>query len=155
MMTTIAIWCLIFGLYLLLAGEVSRNEVVVAFALTSFATAWARLIRACTERHFSGRLDLGRALVRPLAHLPRATAQTGLVLGRVVWRGGSPGRAGRARFSCGAKDDAREASRRALAIIGSSLAPDRFVVDVDCNNRTALLHDLVRSDREPDERWLT
>jgi hypothetical protein len=151
-MSTILIWCALLGLYLLFAGEVSRNELACALVLASAGTAWVHLVRAGAPRRFA----VVRAIApvgKALARLPVATFFSGGALLDAARRGASAGRARRCRFVHGADDDPQERTRRALAVLSASLAPDRFVVTL-ARGDEALLHDLGAGAALPDERWL-
>lgn len=149
------VWCLGFGFYLLFAGTVSADELATAAVLASFATAWAALIRnAAAPVRFAVFRQLFAAGLRAVFGLVPATVRTWGTLLRAAVSGRSPSRATVADFRYGVEDDPRERSRRALAVLGASLAPDRFVVRVDPERSRVLLHDFGHPNRVPDAGWL-
>ena len=156
-MTTILIWWLAFGSYLLFAGTASSDELGTAGVLATLAVVWASAIRAVSnERYAASRRQVAPAL-RAIAALFPATMRTGLVLVAAAVRpgqAGSAGRARRSRFSAGAEDHALDRSRRALAVLFASLAPNRFVVAAEGRRGEVLLHELGPRPAEPDPQWL-
>jgi hypothetical protein len=152
-MTVVLIWCFTFGIYLGIAGDASVDECAAGMAVALVMTIWALLIRRSSPNRFAASLDLVRHLLRAVGDVPRAAMQTGVVLFRTVVAGGTPGRAHRDPFRFG-HDDASDRSRRAVAVLSASLAPDRFVVSVNRDDEVALMHDIVRRDHDPDPRWL-
>ncbi|HEX4149974.1 MAG TPA: hypothetical protein VHY20_13340, partial [Pirellulales bacterium] len=68
--------------------------------------------------------------------------------------GGSPGRSARFRFHPGAREDARARTRRAVALLAASFAPDRFVVSLESGRGEALFHHIGTPRRTPDTQWL-
>jgi hypothetical protein len=152
-MNTCLVGCLTFAAYLLFAGTVSVNELITAFLLSSFATVWTAIVRHYSRLRFAPRADAFSHFLRALIRLPAGAGRTGRALMRVAVQGGSPGRSQECRFRYG-HTDARDRTRRALAVIFASLAPDRFVVDIVSDTETALLHDVLRRGRMPDREWL-
>ena len=151
-MNTCLVWCLAFATYLLFAGDVRVDELIAAFVLASLATVWAAVVRRCSRLRFAPSAEAFSHLLRALARLPAAAARTGRALPKVAVLRSSK-RAQECRFRYG-RTGARDRTRRALAVICASLAPDRFVVDVEPDAQTALLHDILRRSRVPDPRWL-
>lgn len=153
-MATIVIWCVAFGSYLLFAGTVSANELITAAAVAALASAWAYLISDCARQRFGAQHEQIVPALRALAGLAPATLRTALVLSRVATHGGTPGRALRNPLRFGVDDDPAARSRRALAVLGASLAPDRFVVHLDRRRSEAVMHAIAQADRVSDPEWL-
>jgi hypothetical protein len=153
-MTNVVIWCFAFGIYLLLAGTISANELITAGVLASLATAWAYLIRQSGCLQFTADREQILPVLGAVAGLLPATVRTGARLLSVSWRGGSPGRSERWRFHFGSADDPRARTRRALAVFCASLAPNRFVVHVDPTRNEALMHGIDGAPSERDTAWL-
>lgn len=150
----IVIWCVAFGTYLLLACTISLSELLTAFAVAVLAVLWAHLIRSNSRRRFSaGREQIVPGL-RAFAGLFPATLRTAAILGKVAIRGGSPGCLVRSRFEFGRSENPRQRTRRALAVLCASLAPDRFVVAVERRRSEALIHAIDDSRGETDPEWL-
>jgi hypothetical protein len=153
-MTTIVIWCVAFGSYLLFAGTISFDELITGAVVATLAAAWAYLISDCSRRRFSAHREQIIPALRTIAGLGPATLRTALILARVAMRGGTPGRAMRSRLRFGVCDDPAARSRRALAVLGASLAPDRFVVHLDHRRSEAVMHAIARAERQSDPEWL-
>jgi hypothetical protein len=152
-MSTIVTWFALFGLYLLFAGEVSRNELACAVVVATAGSVWTYSVRSGARRRFAAVWNAGWVIVRTLARLAPATVSTGGALFEAAWSGASPGRSRSFAFEHGAEDDPQEGMRRANAVLCASLAPDRFVVNL-ARGEDALFHDLGSAGSEPDERWL-
>lgn len=152
-MSSVVIWLVAFGTYLLFAGTISADELVTGTVLASLATLWAYVVRQNTHRRFSAAREQIRPVLRAVAGVVPATMRTSAVLLEAVTRGSSPGRTMRCRFRFGFSEDPRARSRRALAVLCASLTPDRFVVIVERARSEALIH-TIGSRREPDPEWL-
>jgi Na+/H+ ion antiporter subunit len=150
----IIIWCLAFGSYLLFAGTVSVTELVTGLALGVFAASWATLIRENSRPRFGAAREQVAPLLSALAALWPATVRTGSVLCKVAVCGGALGRSIRARFKPGSRAQPRQCMRRALAVLCASLAPNRFVVDLERGRGEALLHAIDGSSEQADPEWL-
>jgi hypothetical protein len=153
-MATFVIWCLAFGAYLLFAGTLSLDELITGAVLATLAAAWARTISACSWQRFAAAREQIMPVVRALGGVFPATLRTFAILLAVVVRGSSPGRAMATRFSFGLAEDPRQRSRRAIAVLCASLAPDRFVVNVERARAEALIHGIEPGGRELDPGWL-
>jgi hypothetical protein len=152
-MASLVIWCLIYVIYLAFAGDISVHEGVTGLALATLMTVWAVVIRRSSPDRFAASWEIVRHVLRAIADIPGAAARTGGMLFKTVAAGGSPGRSHRDPFQFGS-DDAAERTRRAVANLCASLAPDRFVVNIKRDDEVALLHYIVRRDHVPDPRWL-
>jgi hypothetical protein len=153
-MATLVIWCVAFGSYLLFAGTISFNELITGAGVATLVAAWSYLISECSRRRFGAHREQIAPVLRALAGLGTATLRTAIVLTGVAVRGGSPGRALRSPLRFGLCDDPAARSRRALAVLCASLAPDRFVVHLDHRRREAIMHAITHAKRESDPEWL-
>lgn len=147
------VWCFVFGTYLIFAGTLSVSELLTGVVVSALATVWAGLISASPARRFSAAKEQIRPALVAVAALFMATVRTGGVLAKVAVRGGSPGRSVRSRFRFGPREDPRARSRRAIAVLCASLAPNRFVVEVERSRGEALLH-AVDMSAAPNSEWL-
>jgi len=154
MVLNLVIWTLACATYLLFAAAVSIHELVTAVVIASLAAVWARLIRGCSRRRFLVIRQMVMPTLRAMAGFFRTTAQTGKLIFKVGVTGGSPGRLHVTDFHFGSRHDPAQRTRRAAAVLLASVAPDRFVVQVDPKKHAVLIHDLIRRDHEPDPRWL-
>jgi len=152
-MTLVLTWCLSGAVYLLFAGQVSADEVATAVVLATLATVWSVVIRRCSQVHFGHAPHLTAALLRAMRDLMPAAMRVGLILVRSAGQRASPGRAVRAAFAPGRAGDPAARTRRAVALLAASLAPDRLVIATDANE--AHLHVLGELSHAPDARWLT
>jgi hypothetical protein len=149
------IWFIAFGAYLLFVGEISRNELVTGCVLASFAAVWAYSAREISNVRFAASRRQIRPILRATAKLGPATARTGIQLLYFAANGGRLARAVQVTFESGAADDPADRSRRAIAMLGASLAPDRFVVNEDRGRSRVDIHEITRSGRDPEPEWLT
>lgn len=147
------VWCLAFATYLLFAGRVSLDEVLTAGVVSCLATSWTFLVRRTSQLRFAFTVGAVSHLLRALSRLPSGAARAGGVLIKIAGQGGSPGRPEERRFRYGGTG-AVHRTRRALVVLGASLAPDRFVVEIVHARDIALLHDVLRGSRVLDEWWL-
>jgi hypothetical protein len=152
-MASLVIWCIAYGTYLAFAGNISISECITGLAVAGLMTVWATVIRRSSPDRFEASWQLVRHVLRAIAAVPPAAVRTGLAFFRNVVAGASPGRAHRDPFRFGG-DNAIDRSRRAIAVLCASLAPDRFVVSVRRDDEVALTHYVVRRDHDPDPRWL-
>lgn len=148
----VAWWAALFWLWLLLAGDWNRTEVIGAACGAAVAASVAELMRAATKEPLAPPLDLLRAsaslpfvIVADFAivmyALARSLAQRRVVRGAFVTRG----------FDSGPKTTPRGTARRAWTTVLATYSPNAYVVDVDVDAQTVLIHDLVawRRSEEP------
>ena len=153
-MATIVIWCVAFGSYLIFAGTISVNELITGAVAATLAAAWAYVISDCARRRFGAHREQIVPTLRAIAGLGPATLRTAAVLIGAALHGGSPGRALRGPLRFGVCDDPAARSRRALAVLCASLAPDRFVVHLDHRRSEAVMHAIDGAERQSDPEWL-
>jgi multisubunit Na+/H+ antiporter MnhE subunit len=128
----------LFGVWMLLVDTDSVPELLAGAGAAAIGTAVTELVRA--QRISKVRLRarwLARAW-RPLARIP---ADIALVIYALVRRPQGQFRALRFRAP---GDDPEDTSRRALAAIFGSLAPNTYVIGTDPNRRVLIVHQLVR-----------
>jgi len=140
-------WLGLFWLWLLLAGEWNRQEWVAAAIAATFAASLAELARVRTT--FAARLPL-----RALADVPQLLAMVAVDFGvlvaalltsaahRRIVRGVLVSR----DLERGA-DAARGVGPRAWTALAASYSPNAFVIDIEPETQTVLLHDLVPNRR--------
>lgn len=133
-------WIALWWLWMLLVGEWNRIEWVAAAGAATLGATLAELLRS------SGRVRLGVPLER-LRHLPAAFLQVfvdfGILAVALVRR--SEGRYLAREFAPGG------GPFNAWTVWIAGLSPNAYVVDVDAERRTVLVHDLVphRKSEEP------
>jgi hypothetical protein len=143
----LAWWLALFWLWLLLAGEWNREQVVAAAIAATIAASVAEFARARTD--FSAPLPL-----RLVADVPQALAMVVVDFGILTWallEGIARRRIVRGELV------ARERPRgswvtqgtgpRAWTVLVASFSPNAYVIEVDPEKRRVLLHDLVPYDR--------
>jgi hypothetical protein len=142
----------VFWLWLLLVGEWDRIELIAAACAAAVTATIAEPLRRSARVHLGVSVDVVRrsALVFPMvfvdfallvAVLARSLAARSVVRGRYVRRS----------FDPGPKTTPRGAARRAWTVLLAGYSPNAYVVDVDVEGGTVLVHDLVphRSSEEP------
>jgi hypothetical protein len=142
------------SLYLAFAGTFGISELAMAVCCGILAVMWSCLVR----RHSQRRFRFTRALYDFAAQTPRllltgTSRTTGVLLKVVILGTHRAGRALKVEFDPGRRDSGRDRSRRVLAVLIASLAPDSFVVRLD-RGRTALLHSIVAPQSVRDPRLL-
>lgn len=135
----------LFFLWLLLAGEWNRTEWVAAAAAAAAGATLAEVARA----------RLGPAAPPPLEALRQVPSvllavvvDFAIVVGSLV-AGLLRGRVVRGTFTARVRDDLRgegtvTARRRAWTALAATYSPNAYVIEIDANDGSVLLHDLVR-----------
>jgi len=143
-------WAGLFGLYLLLAGEASGEELVAAALTAAAATGSGVLIRRLGgPRAYSARLAWARHAIAPLKALPVDVALVGGVLCRALI-GRAAGTLLRQPFDS-ERDTPLAAARCALVVLGASFAPNTVAVGIA--PARLLLHRLAPRPPSPDRAW--
>lgn len=141
---------LLFGCYLLFAGQVSTDEIIAALCCAAAATAVSLTIPLVAERHFgfggvpwfqlirqacaSLLSDVPRVALRLLRpHLPSGVLQRWPLVGT--------------------GDDPHTTARRALVTLANSLAPNSYVVTVLGGRGELLVHRLIPDEPPHDPEW--
>jgi hypothetical protein len=139
----VAWWIALFWLWLLLVGQWNGEEIVAAAIAATIAASLAELARARTGFHaripLSALADVPQVLVMVVVDfgiLVRALVVS--AVRRRVVRG--------ELFSRELTDRkcARGTGPRAWTTIAASYSPNAYVVDIDPEEATVVLHDLVR-----------
>jgi hypothetical protein len=144
-------WVALFWLWLLLAGEWNRLELVAAAVAAAIAASLAELART--------RTDLRATLpLRAFADVPQLLGMVvvdfGIVvralLVSIVRRRVVRGRIVSRELDRGARA-AHGAGPRAWTALAASYSPNAYVIDIERETRTVVLHDLVpnRSSESP------
>lgn len=139
---------LLFGLYLLLVGQIATDEVVAAALCAGAAVALSLVISLIAGRHFSFRhvpwFHLLAATVRALIKQP---VQVGW---RLLGASPAPGTFERRPFAA-AGTRPEDGTRRGLVTLVTSLTPNIYVLAVLTGRQELLVHSLV-PDRHPQDR---
>ena len=140
------------GLYLFLAGTVDLVELVAMAVCAAAGTALAIALEMVAKRNYAP-LPPPRAIFKPLAVLLPELFIVGRELIRVALTGatGQRGAFVQQPFTPGG-DEPRAAARRAITIIGVSLAPRTFVIRGERTDKL-LLHSLPQKAASSDTAW--
>jgi multisubunit Na+/H+ antiporter MnhE subunit len=140
-------WLGLFWLWLLLAGEWNRQEWIAAAVAATIAASLAELARVRTG--FAARLPR-----RALADVPQVLAMVVVDFGVVIWALlASLARRDVVRGALVSRDLERGARAadgvgpRAWTALAASYSPNAYVIDIEPDAQTVLLHDLVPSRR--------
>jgi hypothetical protein len=134
-------WCATVALYLVLAGQLGRAELVTALVLATGVAAWSALIRGCSPTRFAIRADQLPALVRAAAALGTASWRVaGSLLRAAVPGAACASQAVRRRFHYGRARSPADRSRRAAALLAASLGPESFIVRMPRGRAQVLVH---------------
>ena len=139
----VAWWLALFWLWLLLAGDWNRQEWVAAAAAATIAATLAEFARMRTG--FRAHVPLGA-----VSDVPQLLAMVLVDFGIVVWALlTSLVRRRVVRGELTSRDLERGSSvadavgPRAWTALAASYSPNAYVIDIDAEARTVLLHELV------------
>jgi hypothetical protein len=150
MIRTGAKFALLFACYLLLAGQVSTDEVVAALCCAAAATAVSFTIPLIAKRHFRfagvpwGRV-VGRTLLSLLTEVPAVAL-------RLLRPQPAAGALQRWPLASGG-DDPGTAARRAVVTLADSTAPNSYIVAVLAGRGELLVHCLAPKEPPEDPQW--
>lgn len=148
---TILLAGLLLGLYLLLAGQASGTEFVAAVPAVFLAAGMGQALRAHADRRMQLQAPWRQVLLRPLASICLDSVRVGVALLHAIVRPDAhAGMVSRQAFRAGS-DQPREAGRRALVVLGASLAPNGFVLDVSPDALS--MHRLAPVQPQDDTEW--
>jgi hypothetical protein len=137
-------WAALAFLWLLVAGDWNRTEIVAAACAAAVAATLAEVAR--TAEPVRAALPLPpRSLVAVLQVPWQVLVDLGIVLralGRALLRREVEGRFFVRRFDAGG-DDPPGASLRAWTVLVAGYSPNAYVVDIDRERNVVLVHDLV------------
>jgi hypothetical protein len=146
-------WLIFAALYLLLAGQISATEIEAGGPLTILIVTFMLLQRRIARQRMSVPMVL-KAYIRPIATLlPDAFRVGKVILSSLVRRpGAKAGHLLHQPFNPGDRSPP-EAGRRAVVELGASLAPNAFVVRLNPEDNTLLLHCLHPKSENRDRTW--
>ena len=152
-MTAVWVWLLGAASYLVLAGQLSGDELAAAALLGGAAALWHRAVLRAGAARFAGDRRMVGALGRAVAGLPGATVSVGRALaGAALGRPVAGQRISRA-FPHGPRDAPAEAGRRAAALLATSLSPDSYVLRLPPGEDKILFHSITSRSPGGDPRW--
>jgi multisubunit Na+/H+ antiporter MnhE subunit len=145
-------WLALFWLWLLLTGDWNRIEVIGAACGAALAATVAELVRAAARQPVKVPLERLRAAasVPPIVFadfgivmwvLLRSIVQRRVVRGPFITRS----------FDAGPKTTPGGQAHRAWTVWLAGFSPNAYVIDIDAERNTVLIHDLVawRRSEEP------
>ena len=146
--------CGFAGFYLLLAGSLGRTELIACACVAAGFAGLATVLHLRQERRLRLPMPSWAVLGRLALAVPLDTARVGLVLLRTLRRrpDGQLTAIAAQPFQPGGGDP-EDAARRALVILGSSLAPNGFVVELPGDADALCLHRLATAAPSRDARW--
>jgi multisubunit Na+/H+ antiporter MnhE subunit len=147
----LAWWVALFWLWLLLAGEWNRQELVAAAVAAAVAASLAEVARTRTGLH-------PRLPAQAFVEVPQVLGMVVVDFAIVVWAllvSVGRRRVVRGRIVSRELDRGSHAAGgagpRAWTALAASYSPNAYVLDIEPESRTVLLHDLVpnRSSESP------
>lgn len=151
-MTTVFVWLACFASYLILAGQFSLDELAAAALLGVVGAAWHRAILGTQARRFAFEPRAALVIGQALWGLPLATVNVGRQLVTGLLRPAEGQRIARV-FAHGRQNSPRDAGRRAVVVLATSLAPDAYVLRVPLDEDTIMTHALTDTAPGNDPRW--
>ena len=151
-MTAIWVWLAGAATYLVLAGQLSPDEVAAAVLLGGLGAGWHFAVLNDGARRFRFERPALRVIGASLAGLPGATLRVGARLAAALVRPVEGRRVERV-FHRGTADDPRDRGRRAVVLLATSLAPDSYALDLPVSEETIVFHALTGSSPGGDPRW--
>ena len=148
----VAVFCCLAGLYLFLAGTVDAVEVTAMVVCAAAGTTLAIALEVVAKRNYEP-LPPARAVTRPIVALLPELLVVGRELIAVAVTGATHMRGAFVQqpFEPGV-DEPRAAARRALTIIGLSLAPRTFAIRGELTDKL-LTHGLPPKPPSSDTVW--
>ncbi len=151
-MRTVWVWLGGTAAYLVLAGQVSTEEVVAGVVLGGLGVVWHAAVCRCSRHAFTFERHAGVAVLQAIGGLPGAIVRVGARLGLAIVRD-LEGRIVEQPFHRGRLDDRRDVARRATVVLATSLAPDSYVLRLPIDEETIMIHSLTGRSPGSDPRW--
>ena len=149
-----ALWIVFLGVYLLFAGPVSASELIAGVPSAALITGFALLYRRTEERQMDLRAPWLRVILRSLGAVPGDAVRVGGALIGLLWhrRENHIGISTHQPFRHGDRTPT-DAARRAIVVLGTSLAPNGYVLMMPRDSETMVLHRLVLTPPRPEREW--
>ena len=151
-MTAVWVWLGGTAAYLVLAGQISAEEVVAGVVLGGLGVAWHAAVCRCSRHSFTFERYAGVAVVQAIGGVPGAILRVGARLGSALLRD-VEGHTVEQPFHRGRLDDPRDVSRRATVVLATSLAPDSYVLRLPVDEDTIVIHGITSRSPGTDPRW--
>jgi predicted lysophospholipase L1 biosynthesis ABC-type transport system permease subunit len=137
-------WFALFWLWLLLTGDWNRIELIGAACGAALAATIAELLRPAARQPLPVPLERFRTAA---SLVPIVFADFGIVmwalLGSLARRRVVRGAFVTRNFDAGPKTTPHGQAHRAWTILVAGFSPNAYVIDIDAERDTVLLHDLV------------
>jgi multisubunit Na+/H+ antiporter MnhE subunit len=135
-------WVVLVGLWMVLSGSLVISELVAGVVAAGIGTVAFEAVRRHGLVRFRPRARwIGRAWRLPIRVFAEAWRVSWAVVG-LVRRRPPRGRFREVPFPTGGTDP-RSATRRTLITLAASLSANTYVVDLDVENDTLLIHELL------------
>ena len=151
-MTAVWVWLGGTAAYLVLAGQVSADEVVAGVLLGGLGVAWHAVVCRCSRHSFTFERHAGLEVVQAVSGLPGAILRVGSRLATALVRN-TEGHTIEQPFHRGRLDDTRDRGRRAIVVLAISLAPDSYVLRLPVDEETIVIHAFTLGSPGTDPRW--
>ncbi len=135
-------WVLLAGLYLALVDTRRLQELVAAVVIGAFGATASILVRHERDVVLRPRPRWVVHELRPVLDWPRDLVRLARAL---LWR--PRGRVVEVAFEA-TGEDPHDAARRALAVAGGTLAPNRIVIGIDAERGVLAYHELVENEED-------
>lgn len=138
-----------FALWLWLVDSLALPEVWVGLAVAALATILALAVWLFSPVRFRPRVRWARLL----SGVPLGVLRDSGILGLALWRRLARGERSRGafrlvRFPAAGDDDPESVTWRAFVIAATSITPNTYVIGVDRERKTVLVHQLVPESAE-------
>lgn len=141
-------WLALLGLWMVLSGALVFSELVVGMVGAAIATMAIEIVRRRGHVRFQPRARwIRRAWRLPIRVFTEGWMVSWAVIVALVRRRRVTGRFREVPFPTGGTDP-RSSARRALVTLATSLPANSYVVDLDPENDTILIHELQPRPRE-------
>ena len=151
-MTAFWIWLGGAGSYVVLAGQFSLDEMVAGAVLGALGAAWHAAVMHDGARRFAFERPALREIGAAAVTLPGAVAKVGACLAGALVRDVA-GQRVEQPFHRGRVDDPRDAARRAVVVLTTSLAPDSYALSLPLDEDVIAFHVLTDDRPSTDPRW--
>ncbi len=153
-MTAVWVWLSGTAAYLVLAGQVSLDEVVAGVVLGGLGAVYHAANGRCSRHSFTFERRAGLEAFQAIRGLPGAILRVGSRLGTALMHD-VEGHMVEQPFHRGRLDDRRDGGRRAIVVLATSLAPDSYVLRLPLDEETIVIHAIT--DQPPgtgtDPQW--
>jgi len=143
----LAWWVVLMSFWIMLDDSLAIDELLAGAG----AAAIAALVAELAGHQAAVRFRMRSRWLAPALRLPGQVARDTVTVYAALWRrltrGEQPDSAFVAEPACYGDDSAEGITRRALLIGGRSLAPNEFVLGIDAETDTMVLHRLVTRTR--------